>query len=44
MHRVEGVRVRACEVVRVGVEGVGVGFHDLQLVKMNESVYHPDSS
>jgi hypothetical protein len=24
------------------VEGVGVGFHDRQLVKLNESLYHPD--
>ena len=38
MHRVEGVGVRLREVVRVGVRGVGVGFHDRQLVKLNEFI------
>jgi hypothetical protein len=39
VHRVEGVGVRLCEVVRVGVAGVGVGFHDQQSVKLDESLY-----
>ena len=42
MHRVEGVGVRLHSVVRVRVAGVGGGFHDRQLVKLDESLYRPD--
>jgi hypothetical protein len=42
VYRVEGVGVRLRAVVRVGVAGVGGGFHDRQLVKLDDSLYRPD--